>query len=121
MSYNVRQVDGTFFMAEADKAKALAALKEGYVGTYYKFAKCRYLEDALEAADFDVTTDDMLNVTGIQYERESYGDLEKVFPLLRPFVRPGSFLEFVGEDGDRWRIKFTETAAVRQQAKIVWE
>ena len=121
MSYNVSQVGGQFYIAEEVKADALSALKTGYHGTYYHFEKCRYLEDALEEMDFDVETDDALNVTGVTYQRESYGDLEVALPFIRPQVRAGSYLEFQGEGGARWRILFEEGQLRKVHGRVVWE
>ena len=108
-------------MAEADKAAALSALKTGYRGTYYRLEKCRYLEDALKEMDFDVETDEALNVTGVTYQRESYGDLEAALPLIGPQVRAGSYLEFRGEDGAHWRLLFEEGQLRKVHGRVVWE
>lgn len=124
MSYNARQREAEFFIADADKPKALRALKASKdhdVLRYYKgFGGCRYLEDALEHIDFDVDTDDAGNVTGVDYQRDGLGEVFAALQPLAPFVRAGSYLEFSGEDGALWRWVFDGVKVVRVEPTITW-
>jgi len=46
------------------------------------------------------------NVIGICKDRLDMGNCSYMFEMLAPFVRPGSFIEAIGEDGQRWRWVF---------------
>lgn len=50
------------------------------------------------------------NVTNIEFTGEEYGDCLIMFKAIAPFVTEGSYLQFEGEDGERWGYHFTGEA-----------
>lgn len=53
------------------------------------------------------------DIVGLRFAGEKLGDDEHLFHALAPFVEPGSFLQMVGEDGERWQWRF-EDGRVRE-------
>ncbi len=130
MGYTMSRVGSQFFIAAEDADSALAAIvamqarAEDMTGgswdtatgarteQYYSwmndidFNDFRSIEDALQAWGWPVTLDQDGNVIDIHFENEKMGDEDKLFDAIAPYVRPGSYIEMVGEEGDRWRWVF---------------
>jgi len=68
---------------------------------------------------FDVTDQD---IVGCCFEWEKYTSCEKdLFQALAPYVVGGSYVEWRGEDGERWRFVFSNGKMEEKRAKLVWE
>lgn len=66
------------------------------------------LASAMEYHGFQYEVDeDGLDVTG--YDYGNAGDYWDFLEALAPFVEPGSYLEWEGEDSGRWRLDFDGT------------
>jgi hypothetical protein len=94
-------------------------------GLWYAWMKSDYhhhLHNAvavLEAVGFDVTQNEFGDIIGLHYDNKT--GCEDVFlNACAPFVRSGSYIEFMGEDGDAWRYKFVKGVMYVQRAKIQW-
>lgn len=68
--------------------------------------------------DMDMETGD---ITGIHFDMEKIGDEDKLFAAIAPYVRSGSFLELVGEDGERWRWVWHDGTFEKQRGRVVFE
>jgi hypothetical protein len=69
------------------------------------------LAAALAACDWDVERDADGKIDRLFYEGKlltNFADVERLFQVLAPFVRTGSFLIVEGEDGDAWRFTFSK-------------
>jgi len=134
--------DSRFEMAAADKPGALAAIHAlmGKVdelgeGGRWSDGKCvekwfswvdtgvvlkaTELSEAMQGwgwpIDEDETTGD---VTDIYFYGEKAGQEELLFKAIAPFVKDGSYIEMVGEDGSIWRWLFKGGKCVEQNATV---
>jgi hypothetical protein len=67
------------------------------------------IEEALEACCFDVECGSDGRVEKVFYEGKLLGDIEDVhrlFAILAPFVKPGSYLAFHDDEDNAWRYDF---------------
>ena len=117
MGYNVTLMDSKFFIADEDKRAAFKALKEKF-----SFKKARCLEEALEAFSYTPKVDEEDNIVDIDLWCEKLGhNDDEMFSVLAPFVKSGSYIEMLGEDGEHWRWIFENGTFEEKQAKTIWE
>ena len=60
-------------------------------------------------------------VRDVLFEGEKLGDEDLFFGAIAPWVASGSYIEMVGEDGDRWRWVFDGVTVKQVQPKVSWE
>lgn len=60
-------------------------------------------------------------ITGISFEGEKLGDDDVLFKAIAPHVVPGSYVEMVGEEGDRWRWVFDGVTCHEESATVTYE
>lgn len=148
MGYNA-QIIGADFTLPADKLDAaFEALKElnqrddlksggswgslpdgtyGKVGSHFSWMDDDYDKTAQSAEHillmlgFNIS--DAYEGEGIEiigYDSKM-GDEEHFIRALAPFVKPGSYLEWEGEDSKRWRWDFDGETMRESTGRIVWE
>ena len=61
------------------------------------------------------------NVTGISFHGDKMGEDYQMFQSIAPYVRSGSFIEMIGEDGEQWRWVFKDGKCREIIAKVSWE
>lgn len=66
------------------------------------------LSDAMSDWRFPIDVNDEQDVVDISFSGEKLGDEKQMFERIAPFVKTGSYIEFVGDEGEKWRIEFTE-------------
>lgn len=129
MGYCIQLVDSKFEIKEEffkklkkafkelDKNNELAWVSKGFASDTLKnvFSSLRY--------EVSYSQDEECNecISGIQFVGEKLGSENLIWDTIAPFVTSGSFLEFLGEDGARWRVIFTNGAWKELEAKVVWE
>ncbi|QGJ92853.1 hypothetical protein PBI_BEAGLE_94 [Arthrobacter phage Beagle] len=81
--------------------------------------KCKSVGDVLAELGFEISgTDGDLEIYG--YATKS-GDEEHFLRALAPFVKPGSYLEWEGEDSQRWRQDFDGETMTEKSGRTIWE
>ena len=55
------------------------------------------------------------------FNGEKWGDDEYLWKAIAPFVRNGSDVSYVGEDGEQWRFEFEDGKVKERTARVVWE
>lgn len=131
MGYCIDQTDSEFLIKESNVKSALKALKELARDFDMGAEKQRYsqrfgdvkwphLSQALEALDFDNEFNDDGDCISIRYSCEKSGDEETILKRLAPFVEDGCFIEFCGEDGEKWRYFFSQGKLWTQLPEISW-
>jgi hypothetical protein len=126
MGYCMTQEESKFFIAAENKANALEAMKSLPSKKYSWVEASEYmntetLEEALEAWGFCADVDDDGSVVDIEFEWEKAGDEDVMLKAISDWVKPGSYIQMLGEDGARWRWKFTEDGFRKEYAEVVWE
>ena len=141
MGYNMEQTDAKFTILAANRRPCLAAIKSligkgtcrDSSGAHFAWVEdedieaARTVDAAFDAwgwglisrppSDEDPTAGD---VTGIHFEAEKMGDEETLFAAVAPYVEPGSYIEMLGEDGDRWRWAFDGRTCKEIHAETRW-
>lgn len=143
MGYCMEQRDVNFFIAKKNHEKALAAIKAldknvdeqgggsiSYGGnikrnyawvTTEEYLNAKTLEEAIEAWRWEVILDKEGNIGGLSFYREKLGDDEILFNAIAPYVKKGSFIEMIGEDGTIWRWQFDGKKMKEITARIVFD
>jgi hypothetical protein len=102
---------------ELDKNYKLAWVKKGFASDTLKevFSSLRY------EVTYSKDNENNQCISGIEFIGEKDGDDDLIWDTIAPFVTSGSFLEFLGEDGDRWRVIFTNGMWKELKAKVSWK
>lgn len=134
MGYFVNITEVEWSVAPENEQGALAALRELDTHDEWKFggtddrrwfmwmpkpfASYNNLYDFLTDARFSVDVDD--DGTHIRAFDCKHGQESLFLNALAPFVRPGSFIEWLGEDGDAWMFTFEEGKMFLSQQVKSW-
>jgi hypothetical protein len=78
------------------------------------------LMEALWAWRWEPALDEAGNIEYLYFQGEKWGDDDKLFRAIAPFVKCGSYVAFRGEDGLMWRFLFEGGKIKEQTAEIVW-
>lgn len=118
MSYCVTMTNAQFFIAEENKYEAYRAYKTSSWG--HSSLPIHSIEDALKYSGYIAENDAEDNIIGLEYNGKKLGYAEKLFEIIAPYVRSGSFIEMMGEDHSVWRWVFTDGMLERITPKIEW-
>lgn len=126
MGYRVFQRDSKFSILAGNKRPALNALL-GYDAEQVLKNRFRRpsgnqstLESLLKEWDWQVETDADGNITDICFENERLGEEYEWFDRIAPYVVPGSYIAFEGEDGAIWCHYFDGKRCTEHQGKIIF-
>lgn len=81
---------------------------------------CPTLASVLETLGFEVETEDDGTVRIRGYDSKT-GNEGQFLEACAPFISPGSYIEWRGEDGEGWREDFDGHEITTRQARVVWE
>lgn len=115
MGYSINCVDSDIFIPAKDVYSALIALNEGVMPKFYPYP----LYSQTSAGRWGFKLDSQKNVVEIWFEGEKGRDDDELKPLA-PYVKNGSYVEMMGEDGARWRWIFKNGKIITKNAKISW-
>ena len=87
-----------------------------FVEARHAEAAARILSDAM----FEMETDEKGNIEDFYFDGDWMPDDEELCKALAPFLRGGSFLEFLNEVGETWRWVFDGQACERVYALALW-
>lgn len=133
MGYNVHLRDGKNFKIEADKVEAcrdaVAKVDEKsndkaseWVEHFaYLPAMIQLIEMVNHHWSLRLVPSVSGAINGVVWEGEKMRNFDKFCSTIAPFVVSESYLEFCGEDGERWRYLFRDGSYVEQKPKIIWE
>jgi hypothetical protein len=127
MGYCMNMSEAKFMIKHENKAEALKSLKKFTKGKTLRWLdtdyiqSCKCLEDVMEELRWEISTDDFLNVNNIEFTGEKLGDEEDLFDIIAPYVEENSYIEMVGEDGDKWRWVFKNKECQWVNPKVSWE
>jgi len=130
MSYSVDVTVSKFRMTVENQKAALAALKSAGPEAWKTHwsngpildERTGRLDQWLEHCDWLAELDDDYNLVGLGRERETLaGNEDAMFGVLAPFIDDGALVEFLGEDGKRWRYVFNGKTVAVQKGKTNWK
>ena len=73
----------------------------------------------LEELGFDVQLDEMGNIISLHYDSK-IGQEELFLKAIAPFVREGSYINWVGEDGAHWQHYFDGTKLIEKHGQVIY-
>ena len=148
MGYSVETLGVDFLIPTENLEAAFTALKElnkrddlkggraagtrpdgsyGIIERYFAWMPANYDETCKDAEEvfnelgFQTSVDN----EGLRVEwwidNSSRGDEEHFFEAVAPFVKPGSYIEWEGEDYQRWRWDFDGKTMTEKTGTITWE
>ena len=79
------------------------------------------LDEAMEEFRYTPNYDKKGDVDYLDYSESKIGDEEIMFRRIAPFVESGSYLEYEGEDGERWRWTFNNGEMDEEGCVRDWE
>jgi hypothetical protein len=113
MGYCKVQVNSNFYINSDKVSDVIQAIKNipknGFKltnGSYAYVAEFQHLEDVIElfsAWRYDIVMSIVTgNIISIEFSGGKIGNCDVLFKAIAPFVREGSFIDWVGEDGAIW-------------------
>lgn len=122
MGYYVAVDSQDFAIIKQQQPAALEAVKR--VKSYWveneKIQEAETLEDALREWNFTVSTDSQGSIVEFDTESQKWGQQGLLFRALAPYVQDNSYLEFVGEDHERWRYLFCNGKLFIEEGQLSW-
>ncbi len=119
MGYCVSMTNLKFFIEEVNKYYAYKAFKASPLALEVQ-EPIHSIEDALDYFGYTAKNDVKDNIIGLEHNAENLSDEEKLFDIIAPYVRSGSFIEMVGEDSEMWRWVFNDGTMKEITPKIEW-
>lgn len=84
--------------------------------------KAATLEEAVKEWGWELEKPDPFGgYHGIYFEWEKLGHEKTMFTAIAPFVEDGSFIEVLGEDGERWKWCFENGNLVEKWGRVIYE
>lgn len=126
MSYYMTLQDCNFFIAKENFAHIIEAgqklLKKNYAWVdNEELAEADTVEKLFKAWRWFAIFNENGDIIAAEFDGEKLGDDEFFFQEIAPWVKAGSYVEMLGEDGGRWRWVFNDGKCKEKKAKIVWE
>ena len=81
---------------------------------------CATFAGALSVWRWDANPREEDTVELKSFEGEDSGSDFEMFKAIAPFVKSGSYIEMLGEDGERWRWVFDGTTCKEVYSTLVW-
>ena len=128
MGYCVSQIGSSFFMKAADQEAALYAVKR-WVRTRTKISWVDRdivlsrgdLAEAFFEFGYVAEVDDDGNIVDIVLDREKWGEERLLFGVIGPWVRVGSYIRYVDEEGAHFQVRWSGgRGVVTEYAEIAW-
>jgi len=129
MGYDMDLRQARFRILSGKDDAALAALKNvkklSQVSVFCSFINKTNLKDALWELGWDYCVNDPDysspgRCRDIFFNGECMGEEADIFEALAPFVKSGSYIEMIGEDGEIWRWAFENGKVRLIKPKLVW-
>jgi hypothetical protein len=127
MGYYVSQQRARFHISADQINQAFQACKE--FGTEHELSWVNQtavegtenLKDCLYEMRWEISLDKKGNVDHICFEGDKASDQDRVLEILAPFVKHGSYIEMLGEEGELWRYQFHDGLMEEIYPTITWE
>lgn len=128
MGYSMHMAEAVFDLDlshERDMVLAVRALADQHDRIAWvehdELREVTTIREAFQAFGWRIKVTLDREVKGVAFEAEKLGDDALLFEAIAPYVKAGSYIEMVGEDGDRWRWVFDGQDVRQVNPKVVWE
>ena len=118
MGYYANSEQSDFFIRHGNFEDILESLH----AKWSEYSKEDDLPEVMTDFGFTVEIDKHGNIVEMYYEYNKFhsDEIEKVFDMLAPFVEPGSYITFRGEDDNLWAYYFNGAKCVEYQGKTIF-
>ena len=125
MGYEISLMDQSFYIAKENINGALCAINktaEEFKEKYsYNIEIHSHIYEAFNYHSYHVAEDNDGNIIDINYESYKLRDeFEFLFKPVALFVKDGSYIQMLGEDGQMFRWVFNNGVCEEIYPKIVW-
>jgi len=128
MGYNMHMANSEFFIVKENIPNVVKAIKDLLSkGREFGWVDSKNIKSTNDVSKifmewcYEVEFDAEMNINRIWFIGEKLGDEIEMFKVIAPWVKAGSFIEMVGEDGSRWRWMFDGKTVKEKNAKVVWD
>lgn len=80
---------------------------------------CSTAKEIFDELGFEATLDEQGNVIGLYYNNKT-GQEDLFLGAIAPFVKKGSFMNWVGEDGAHWQYFFNGQKMIEKQGQVTY-
>lgn len=118
MGYYANSEQSDFYIPRIKFPEALEALH----GKYPEYKKEDDFPEVMTEFGLSVEVDKHGNIITMYYEYNKFhsDEIEAVFNLIAPFVEPGSYITFRGEDDSLWAYYFDGSKCEEYQGKTIF-
>lgn len=81
---------------------------------------CKTLDEVLTALGFEIYYDEAGNINRLSYSSK-IGNEEYFLEAIAPFVKDGSYIDWIGEDHAMWRHEFNNGRMIVKTPRIIWD
>ena len=142
MGYCINQRNCEFFIKKEDFGKVLQAIRDTVnledrmsgrtwqegktIEKYFSWTETKKIKNAknifkaFSSWNWNVDVDEDGNINYIHFLGEKIGDDEVLFEQIAPWVKHGSWIEMIGEDGEVWRWIFENGKMKESIAELVF-
>ena len=117
MEYSANMLDSRFYIDKKNKIEAYKVVKQVY-GNELWMRSCKTIEDVLYSCTYNVSHDELSNITAIEFWGENTGHEDYIFSLIAPYVKDESYIKMVGEDGEQWKWLFQNGKCEKQCSAV---
>lgn len=124
MGYHMNQQKADFVIPFEQINATLAVIKNlkgnfSWVNTE-KVAQATNIEEAFNAWRWIIELDANDDIINIQFRGEKLGDDKDLFDCIAQYVKEGSYIQMVGEDGEIWRWVFRNKQCIEVAAVLTF-
>jgi hypothetical protein len=138
VGYCITLIDNRLLITHAKQPSALEAVKQLMTRTdlmtggsssgerWFAWVNNNSILEAEELADalldwrYEAESDEGGDIVRVEFIGEKLGDEHHLWRVLAPFVEDGSYLEYIGEDDERWRYEFVGGRLYERSGTNVW-
>lgn len=127
MSYGINQItdETNFSLKKEDAENMLKDLKEFAKDKKFDWAdedeilEAETIEECFEGLGYSLKEENE-NFVIDYYNREKLGDDEKILEAIAKYIPNNSFIQYVGEDGEVFRLVFSNGKCEWKYPKLIW-
>lgn len=121
MGYNIIQQETQFFLDKSNlEAVHQALLNVTSDCKWFDMADASELVNVVDQFGWYLEFNDNGNVNYIEFLQMYVGEEKRLFDTIAPYVKPGSYIQMVGEDDTIWRWFFDGTRCIKQIPTFIW-
>ena len=126
MGYCVSLVESNLKFKKEDANIILSTLKEFASNTSLMWAdehsilRAKNIKECFEEIRYPlIESGDFYKID--YFDGEKLGDEERIFNSIYKYIEKGSYLEYVGEDGDKFRLVFGVKGCKYKYPTLIWD